>query len=95
MSSIADLTGRTANENVIRALAKALADARGGNVEAVMIVTASPDGIPDASFGGEVEYMPTINLGIDLAKANVLAQAGQMVAKSTTSIRRPAAAMDS
>lgn len=89
MSDIAALTGRTANENVIRALAKALADARGGNIEAVMIVTASPDGIPDAAFGGEAEYMPTINLGIDMAKQHVLAQVAEQIFGATTSIRRP------
>lgn len=85
---------KTANENVIRALARAMAEARAGNVEAVMIVTASPDGTPDASFGGEAEFMPTINIGIDLAKQHVLAQVGTMVAGPTTSIRRSVHTLD-
>jgi len=85
---------KTANENVIRALAKAMAEARAGNVEAVMIVSASPEGIPDASFGGEAEFMPTINLGIDLAKQNVLAQCAQIVMKPTTSLVRPASGLE-
>lgn len=80
---------RTANENVIKALARAMADARAGNIEAVMIVTASPDGTPDASFGGEAEFMPTINIGIDIAKQHVLAQVSEMMFKPTTPIRRP------
>lgn len=86
---------RTANENVIRALAKAIADARAGNIEAVMIITASPEGMPDVSFGGEVELMPSINLGIDLGKQQVLAQSAAMVMKPATSIRRPVGGMDS
>ena len=80
---------KSANENVIRALAKAMAEARAGNIEAVMIVSASPEGMPDASFGGEAEFMPTINIGIDMAKQHVLAQVSGMLFKDTTSIRRP------
>lgn len=86
---------KTANENVIRVLAKAIAEARAGNIEAVMIVIASPEGMPDVSFGGEVELMPTINLGIDLGKQQVLAQSAAMVMKPATSIRRPVNGMDS
>jgi hypothetical protein len=86
---------KTANENVIRLLARAMSEARAGNVDAVMIVTASPEGQPDASFAGEAELMPTINIGLDLAKQKVLAQVATMVMQPVTSIRRAAGALDS
>lgn len=85
---------KTANENVIRALAKAMADARAGSIEAVVIVTASPEGQPDAFFAGEVEFLPSINIAIDLAKANVMAQASAVIMAQTTSIRRAVGTLD-
>lgn len=85
---------RSANENVLRALARVMAEARAGNVEAVMIVSASPEGMPDACFAGETELLPSINIGLDLGKTQVLAQAATMVAQPTTSIRRAASPVD-
>jgi hypothetical protein len=61
---------RTANQNVVRALARVMADAKAGNVEAVAIVAVSADGMPDGSFGGEAELMPSANIGLDLLKAS-------------------------
>lgn len=84
----------SANENVIRALSKALADARAGKIEAVMICTATNEGVPDAAFAGEVELMPTINIGIDLAKQHVLAQVGTILMQQTTALRRAVGSLD-
>ena len=81
---------KTANENTIRALAKALADARAGDVDAVLIVTASPNGRPDAVFAGEEELLPSVNIGIDMAKQSIVARLTQIVMQPTTSILRPA-----
>jgi hypothetical protein len=86
---------RTANENVIRALARVLAEARAGNVEAVAIVAVSPDGTPDASFGGEAELMPSANIGLDLLKASFIHRVMKLSEKPTTSIVRPATGLDS
>lgn len=86
---------KSANENVIRALAKAMAEARAGNIEAVVIVIASPEGIPDASFAGETELFPSINIGLDIAKHHVLAQVTASLAQPTTPIRRAVGTMDS
>lgn len=63
---------RTANENVLRALARVIADAKAGNVEAVCIIAVSPQGVPDASFGGEAELMPSANIGLDMLKASLI-----------------------
>lgn len=81
---------RTANENVLRALAKATADARAGNVGAVAIITVTPDGVPDVTFGGDSELIPSANLGADLFKASLMQQAMVKQALPTTSIVRPA-----
>lgn len=80
---------KTANENVVRALAKALAEARAGNVEAVAIITASPEGEPDASFAGEMELVASVNLGADMLKAKIAHTVMMTKAGATTPIRRP------
>lgn len=81
---------KSANENVLRALARITTEARAGNVEAVMIVTASPGGMPDACFAGEAELLPMVNIGIDIGKQFVVSQVSAMVMKPTTPIRRAA-----
>lgn len=83
---------RTANENVIRALSRALSEARAGNVEAVGIICASPDGVPEVSFGGEGELIAAVNLGADLLKAKFTEQLMIATQGPTTSIRRPVSA---
>ncbi len=83
---------RTANENVVRALARVLADARAGNIEAVAIVACSPDGVPDVSFGGESELIPSVNLGIDALKLNFVSQLTRALPQPVAAIRRPAGA---
>lgn len=85
---------KTANENVLRALARVLSEARAGNVEAVAIVAVSPDGTPDVSFGGEAELMPSANIGLDLLKASFVTRVMQISEQPTTSIVRPVGAME-
>ena len=84
---------RTANENVLRALARVTADARAGNVGAVAIIAISNDGVPDVTFGGETELVPSANFGADLLKAKLVQSAMHSKEVPTTSIVRPA--MDS
>lgn len=81
---------KTANENVIRALARVLAQARAGEVEAVAIVAVSPTGIPEPSFGGEAELMPCCNIGLDMLKVSLVTRCMQTQELPTTSIVRPA-----
>lgn len=80
---------RTANENVVRALAKALTDARAGNIEAVAIITASPDGEPDVRFAGESELVASVNIGVDMLKAQIVHTVMATKVQPTVSIRRP------
>jgi hypothetical protein len=80
----------SANENVIRALARVMAEARAGNVEAVAIVAVGNDGVPDASFGGEAELMPSVNLGLDSLKAQFVFRAMKSQEQPVAALRRPA-----
>ena len=80
---------KTANENVLRALARVTAEARAGNVEAVVIIAVDGGGNPTPSFGGEVELMPSANLGLDMMKQQILFHViGSLEQKPTTSIVR-------
>jgi hypothetical protein len=80
---------RAANENVLRILAKATMEARAGNVEAVIVITVSPEGKPVPMFGGEAELMPSANIGLDMMKQQVLFHViGSIEAQPTTSIVR-------
>lgn len=82
---------KTANENVIRALARVMAAARAGDVEAVAIIACSADGVPDNSFGGEAELFPSVNLGIDMLKAELIARArGAVLDQPVSALVRPA-----
>jgi hypothetical protein len=82
---------RTANENVLRVLARAMADARAGGIEAVAIVAVGPGGQPDPMFGGEAELMPSVNIGLDMLKQQILFHViGGIEQQPTTSIVRPA-----
>lgn len=80
---------KTANENVIRALARVMAAARAGNIDAVAIVAVGMDGVPDSSFGGEAELLPSVNMGLDLLKQQVVFRAMKALEQPTTSIVRP------
>lgn len=81
---------KTANENVLRALARVMVAARAGNVEAVAIVAVDGSGQPDASFGGEADFLPSVNLGLDSLKAQFVFRSMQASEQPTTSIVRPA-----
>lgn len=63
---------RTANPNVLNALARVMAEARAGNVEAIAIIAISPNGVPDTSFGGEEELIPSAYIGLDMLKQQML-----------------------
>lgn len=79
---------RTVNENVLRALAKIMAEARAGNVEAVAIIIASPEGEPGVEFGGEMELVAAINIGADMLKAQIVHTAMSVKSNPVATIRR-------
>lgn len=81
---------RTANENVLRAIARVMAEARAGNVEAVAIVAVGPSGIPDTSFGGEEELLPSVYIGLDMLRQQMLFRVMKPVEQPVTTILRPA-----
>jgi hypothetical protein len=81
---------RTASENVVRALARVTVNARAGSCEAVAIIAIGPDGIPDVSFGGEAELMPSINIGLDMLKQQILFHVMKPVEQTASQILRPA-----
>jgi hypothetical protein len=66
--------GRRVSDHVVMTLAKIIAEAKAGNVEAVAIVTVDPSGRPRVHFGGEGDLVPSINLGLDIMKATFMAQ---------------------
>lgn len=80
---------KTANENVIRALSRALAEARAGNVEAVAIVAVDANGAPDTAFGGEADFLPSVNLGMDMLKAQFIFRGMKASEEAAAKIRRP------
>lgn len=84
------MTLKTANTNVVHALARVLAEARAGNVEAVAIVAVSGDGIPDVSFGGESELMPSANIGLDLLKQSFIVRVMKEMEKPVSRVMMPA-----
>lgn len=84
---------KTANENVLRLLARIMADARAGNVEAVVIVAVKGDGMPDVSFGGAMELMPSANLGVDMFKHQLMQQATRLEHQPVSPLVRPASGL--
>jgi hypothetical protein len=86
---------KTANENVLRLLARVTASARAGDVEAVVIVAVKGDGMPDVSFGGAMELMPSANLGVDMFKHQLMQQASHIEHKPVSSLVRAAGTFDS
>lgn len=80
---------KAANENVLRVLAKAMAEARAGNMEAVAIIACDPNGKPVPMFGGEAELIPSVNIGLDMMKQQLLFHViGAIEQQPTTSIVR-------
>jgi hypothetical protein len=69
-----DAHHRRVSDHVVHTLAKIIAEARAGNVDAVGIVTVSPEGKPRFHFGGDGGLVPSVNLGLDMAKATFMAQ---------------------
>ena len=66
--------GRRVSDSVLHKLARVTADARAGSVEAACIIAVGPDGRPIVHFAGEFDLFPSINLGLDMAKATFMAQ---------------------
>jgi hypothetical protein len=81
---------KTASENVVRAVARAMANARAGDVLAIAIVTVGERGEPEVTFAGEAELLPSVNLGLDMAKQTVIAMVADPQQQRTTSIVRAA-----
>lgn len=81
---------KTASENVLRALARVTASARAGEVLAVSIIAVGEDGMPDASFGGEAELMPSVNIGLDMMKQQLLHHVMRTIAQPVSPLVRPA-----
>jgi hypothetical protein len=66
--------GPKANDKACQALAKVLADAKRGDVQLVGIIAIGDDGRPRVLFGGEADLTPSLNLGVDMLKATIMAQ---------------------
>jgi len=81
---------KTASENVVRAVARAMAAARAGDTLAVAIVAVGADGKPDACYGGEAELMPSVYIGLDMMKQQILHQVMLTVAQPVSPLVRPA-----
>lgn len=62
------------SDHVVNTLARVIANAKAGNVQAVMIIVVTPDGASEVQFGGDAEYMPSVNLGLDMAKHTLLSR---------------------
>jgi hypothetical protein len=62
------------SDSVLHTLAKVIADAKAGSVEAVAIVAVGPDGRPRVHFAGEADLAPSINLGADIIKTSLMQQ---------------------
>ena len=82
---------KTASENVVRVLVRMMAEAKAGRILAVGIVGVTDEGIPDVSFGGEAELVPSVNIGIDLLKLQFIQRAsGNVEQQPVSQILRPA-----
>jgi hypothetical protein len=86
---------RTVAESILKVLARATAEARAGNVEAVAVIIATPAGVPNASFGGESELVPTINMGADMLKAYLMGLVIMPKEETASGLVRPASGLDS
>jgi hypothetical protein len=81
---------KTANENVIRALARVIADARAGEIDLVAIVTVTPNGQPMVNFAGDTELLPSANLGLDMLKQHLIRKVSDVEQQSVTPLVRAA-----
>ncbi len=63
------------SDHVVNTLAKAIAEPKTGNIEAVALVTVGPDGRPVVNFGGDGTLMPSIYLGVGILRATIEEQA--------------------
>lgn len=67
------MTGRV-SDHVLHTIARVMADAKAGSVEAVVIIAVDPTGKPRVHFGGAGDLVPSLNLGLDMAKTTFMQQ---------------------
>jgi hypothetical protein len=63
---------RRVSDSVIHKLAAITMEAKRGNVEAIAIVTVSPEGEPRCHFAGEADLIASVNLGVDMLKLTLM-----------------------
>lgn len=74
MSQIPHMSAPRPNASVCDALAKQLADAKRGLIQCVSVIAVNDAGEPNVVFAGEMDLVPSVNLGADILKATVLSQ---------------------
>ncbi|HXI76099.1 MAG TPA: hypothetical protein VNH21_03130 [Steroidobacteraceae bacterium] len=74
MSAVENGDHRRVSDSVVHKLASLLMEAKRGNVDAVCVITVGADGKPRAHFAGEGDLIPSVNLGLDIFKATIMAQ---------------------
>lgn len=63
------------SDHVVNTLAKLMAEAKAGYIDAVAVIVVSPDGRPAIHFGGAGDLTPSVYLGAGLLKATIEQQA--------------------
>lgn len=72
-----DAPQKRASDHILATVARLMADAKAGSVEALAIVAVGPDGAPKVSFAGAGDLAPSIYLGAGLLQKTIEEQAGQ------------------
>jgi hypothetical protein len=62
------------SDSVVNALARAIADAKAGSIEAIALVVVGPDGRPRVHFAGEADLAPSIYMGAGIIQATLMGQ---------------------
>lgn len=62
------------SDHVVSTIARAMAEAKAGSVDAIAIVTVDATGRPKVAFGGAGDLVPSLNLGLDIMKATFMSQ---------------------
>jgi hypothetical protein len=63
------------SDHVLHLLARSTADAKAGSTIAVLVVAVGPDGMARTGFAGEMDVMPSVLMGVDMFKTQVMIQA--------------------
>ena len=69
------MSERRVSDHVVNTLARAIAEAKAGNIDAVALVSVGSDGRPVVNFGGDGSLMPSIFLGVGMLQATIMEQA--------------------